>query len=335
MRAVYCWIRLVLVLCLVFSLSFGAAAAEKTVVLVDYSWDSVQFHNRIAGFLLESGFDFKPDYLFSESMPGLMGLERGDIQISMETWVDNVWEWWTGAQEKGTVVNLGKIFPDAPQGWYVPTYMIKGDESRGIKPMVPDLKTVQDLKEYWELFRDPEDPTKGRFLNGPSGWKVSSHNVDKIQAYGLGDVFRAFDPGSQTALATAIVGAYERGKPIVAYYWEPTPIMGKLDMTMLEEPPYDKEILEGTRACAYPAAQVLKCLNAEFAEKNPLVVEFLKRYHTTLAQTNEGLAYMKNEGKSPEEAAVWFLKQNPELWKAWISDPERIEKVEQRLAKTK
>jgi glycine betaine/proline transport system substrate-binding protein len=276
-----------------------------------------------------------PDYLFSESMPGLMGLERGDIQISMETWVDNVYEWWTGAQEKETVVNLGKIFPDAPQGWYVPTYMIKGDESRGIKPVAPDLKTVQDLKKYWELFRDREDPTKGRLYNGPSGWKVSSHNVDKITAYGLEEVFNAFDPGSQTALATAIVAAYQKGEPIVAYYWEPTPIMGKFDMTMLEEPPYDKDTFEKNRGCAYPAAQVLKCLNAEFAASNPAVVEFIKRYHTSLAQTNEGLAYMQDEGKTSEEAAIWFLKTHPDLWKTWIADSQRIDKVEKALAKAK
>lgn len=333
MRVANRWIRMVLALCLVITVGLGASAAQKPVVLVDYSWDSVQFHNRVAGFLLESAFELKVDYLFSESMPGLMGLERGDIQISMETWVDNVWEWWTGAQEKGTVISLGKIFPDAPQGWYVPTYMIRGDEARGIKPVAPDLNKVQDLEKYWELFKDPEDPTKGRFYNGPSGWKVSSHNVAKLNAYNLANHFRAFDPGSQTALATAIVAAYERGKPIVAYYWEPTPIMGKLDMTMLEEPPYDKEILETTRGCAYPAAQVLKCLNAEFAGENPVVVEFLDRYHTTLAQTNEGLAYMKDEGKTSEEAAVWFLTQNPDLWKAWVTDPQRIEKVEKALAK--
>ena len=326
-RAKYC----LMVLWLVLMCASGAMAAGEQVVLVDYSWDSVQFHNRIAGFLLENAFDMKPEYLFSESMPGLMGLERGDVQISMETWVDNVYEWWANAQEKGTVVSMGKIFPDAPQGWYVPTYMIRGDASRGIEPVAPDLKTVQDLKKYWKHFEDPEDREKGRFYNGPSGWKVSSHNVAKLDSYGLADRFRAFDPGSQTALATAIVGAYERGKPVLAYYWEPTPIMGKLDMTMLEEPAYDKEVFESTKGCAYPAAQVLKCLNASFAEEHPQVVEFLKRYHTSLAETNEGLAYMKDSGKTAEEAAVWFLGQKPELWKAWLADPAGIARVEKAL----
>ncbi len=334
-KSVCGWKKLVVGFCLSLMFAGAASAASNSVVLVDFSWDSVQFHNRITGFLLENGFDMEPEYIFSESMPGLMGLDRGDVQISMETWVDNVYEWWTDVQEKGTVLSLGKIFPDAPQGWYVPTYLIHGDKARGIEAVAPDLKTVQDLEKYWDLFKDPENPDMGRFYNGPSGWKVSSHNVAKLGAYGLAGYFRPFDPGSQTALATAIVGAYERGKPILAYYWEPTPIMGKLDMTKLEEPAYDKTTFEKTKGCAYPAAKVLKCINAEFAEEHPEIVEFLKRYHTSLAQTNAGLAYMKDEGKTSAEAAVWFLGQNPDLWKSWVADSQRIEKVEKALAASK
>lgn len=323
--------KVMLVLGLVLALVSGASAASERVTLADYSWDSVQLHNRIVGFILEKGFGYEVDYMFAETMPGLLGVQRGDIQISMETWVDNFPEWWKEAQEEKSVVNLGSTFPDAPQGWYVPTYLIEGDAERGIEPLAPDLKSVKDLRKYWELFKDPEEPTKGRFYNGPAGWKINTVNVKKLEAYGLDDVIRAFDPGSQTALATAIVSAYEKGEPVVAYYWEPTAVMGKLDMTMLEEPPYEEEVFRKNYGCAYPSTTVLKFANPEFAENNPEVIRFLKRYHTSLAQTNKVLSYMNQERADLEEAAIWFLMQYPDLWKQWVADPDRVEKIEKAL----
>ena len=327
-----CILSLIALLLTAFSLgSSMSIAAEKPVVFVDFSWDSVQFHNRVAGFILEHGFDKKVEYTFAESMPGLMGIERGDIDLTMELWADNVFEWFDKAKAANAVVTVGKVFPDAPQGWYVPTYVIEGDKTRGIEPMAPDLKTVDDLRKYWELFKDPEDPSRGRLYNGPSGWVVHSHNLAKLEAYGLDQNFVAFDPGSQSALAAAIVGSYEKGQPILAYYWEPTPIMGKLDMTMLEEPEYDEEVFKQNRGCAYVAAKVLILLNADFAENNPEIAEMLGRYETTLAQTNEGLAYMKDNNVKAEEAAVWFLKKYEQDWKSWVANDVRIKNIEKAL----
>ena len=307
--------------------------AEETVKFADFSWESVQLHNRIVGHILEKGFDKKVEYLFVESLPGLMGIERGDIQLSMEGWVDNVLEFWTKAQEKGDMVSLGKNFPDAPQGWYVPTYVIKGDPERGIEPLAPDLRSVEDLPKYAHLFPDPEDPEKGRFLNGPTGWNCSSINTKKLKAYGLDTYFNNMFTGSSSALATGIAAAYKKGRPVLAYYWEPTPILGMFDMTLLEEPPYSEEIWETTKACAYPSCRVLKLANAEFLEENPTVEAFLRRYNTTLDLTNKVLAYMEKNDATLEETARWFLKEYPDLWKDWLQgqDPKIVKKVEASL----
>ena len=93
-----------------------------------------------------------------------------------------------------------------------------------------------------------------------------------------------------------------------------------LDITMLEEPPYDPDRWgEGKDyGCAFPAARVHIGVNAKFAEKNPLVVEFLKKYETTLAQNNEALAYMQEQEASVDDAAIWFLKNFTDVWKGWL-----------------
>ncbi|MBO8153855.1 ABC transporter substrate-binding protein [Thermovirga sp.] len=339
MRKAFKGMLAVVLLSFVVVLLVGAAfAADKKVVFVDHSWNSIQMHNRIAGYILEKGYGYKPDYMFAESVPGLTGLARGEINVLMELWVDNVLDWYKEEVEgTGRVLDLGEVYPDAPQGWYVPTFVIKGDAKRGIKPMAPDLKSVFDLPKYWELFKDPENPKKGRFYNAVPGWVVHDINLKKLEAYGLLKYFEPFDPGSQTALATAIVSNYEKGKPVLAYYWEPEWIMGMLDMTKLEEPPYDPNRWGKDKdfGCEFPPSKVHIGINAKYAKENPEIVEFLKKYETTLAQNNAALAFMQKNEASVEDAAIWFLKTYQDVWSKWVDDPEKVEKVRKALEKEK
>lgn len=295
----------------------GPSGEKPTLVFGDFSWDSVQVHNRIAGFIIEHGYGYPVDYKFGDTIPILQGLQDGSVHITMELWPDNIREAWQKAVDSGRVLDLGRNYPEAPQGWYVPAYVVEGDPERGIAPMAPDLRTVQDLERYWQLFEDPSEPGKGRFYNCPTGWVCSDINLQKLEAYGLTDRFTAFNPGSEAGLNTSIATAYEQGKPWVGYYWEPTWITGKYELIRLEEPAYSDECWESDKACAYPPSQVLVAANSRLEAMAPEVVEFLKRYDTTLEQTAAALAYMQDENAKPEEAAVWFL-QTYRDWEQWV-----------------
>lgn len=311
----------------------GDGKQKEKLVMADVSWDSVKVHNRIVGFILQHGYGYpEPQYTFGETLPLLQGMSRGDIDITMEVWKDNYEEPWNEMVSSGAVLDLGSNFPDAPQGWYVPTYMIKGDPERGIEPMAPDLKSVSDLPRYWQLFKDAEVPTKGRLHNSPPGWAVTAINEVKFKTYGLDQTFNLFSTGSDTALATSMFAAYEKGQPWLGYYWEPTWIMGQLDMTMLEEPEYNAEVYNdpNNRGCAFPAAQVLKGVHSSLIDKAPEVVELVSKYQTSLEENNDFLAYMQENNGEAEEAAIYFLKKYPERWKSWV--PEEVaQKVEQAL----
>ena len=87
-------------------------ASGKKVVFVDHSWNSIQMHNRIAGYILEKGYGYKPDYIFAESVPGLTGLARGEIDVIMELWIDNVRDWYEEEVVKNKkVIDLGEFTP--------------------------------------------------------------------------------------------------------------------------------------------------------------------------------------------------------------------------------
>lgn len=308
-----------LVLGLLLFTGFSATAASGDVlVLADLNWDSVQVHNRIAKIILEEGYGYTVQFTPGATITLFAGLERGDVDINMECWVENQQEAYDKAIAAGTVIDLGANFPDSWQGWLVPTYVIKGDPERGIKPMAPDLKSVYDLPKYWKLFQDPEDPDKGRFFTCVPGWECEKINEKKIKAYGLDETYNIFAPGSDAALNGSMAAAYKKGKPWFGYYWAPTWVLGKFDMTPLEEPAYDPDKWGTSYKCAYPSVSVNIVVNADLPKKAPEVVEFLKNYETTQAMANKFLAYMQDNDASTEDAAKWFLKNYESLWTSWV-----------------
>ena len=303
-----------------------------TVVFGDLDWDSNAFHTQVARFILENGYGCETDAIPGSTIPILAGVVRGDIDIAMEVWTSNLPEVWAEGLAEGKVLNLGTNFPDATEGWFVPRYLVEGEDAAA-----PDLKAVSDLPKYKDLFADPEEPGKGRFYNCLTGWACEVTNTKKLNVYGLLDDYTNFRPGSGAALAAAIESAYKREQPVVGYYWGPTALLGKLDLVQLEEPAYDKEVWdtlistdEPTEATAYPSTEVVLTANAEFAEAAPAIIDFLKGYETSNDVVSKALAYMEENDAEPEDAAKWFLENNEDLWTAWVP-ADVVERVKAAL----
>jgi len=308
----------VLLLLIPFTGCTAGKAEKETIVFGEGNWDSCQLHSRIAAFILENGYGYQSEFVPGDTIPLFAGLASGDLDVEMEIWVENQQEAYDKAIAAGQVVDLGSNFPDSWQGWLVPTYVVKGDPARGIEPMAPDLKTIDDLPKYWELFKDPEVPTKGRFYNGVPGWESTGHNTQKLETYGLDGYFTNFLPGSDAAMSASMVAAYEKGEPWFGYYWAPTWVLGELDMTRIEEPPFDQEIWETTRGCNFPTNKVNIAVNSSLPDRAPEVVEFLRKYETTTAMVNEMLSYMQENKASTGEAAIYFLQEYESLWTSWV-----------------
>jgi glycine betaine/proline transport system substrate-binding protein len=120
--------------------------------------------------------------------------------------------------------------------------------------------------------------------------------------------------------------AYKRGKPWIGYYWAPTWVLGKLDMTQLEEPPFDDAIFRTTAACGYPAVKCDIIVHKNLPKWAPDVVAFLKKYETTLDINNKFLAQMRDTDGKADDGAMWFLKNYESLWTQWVA-PDVAAKV--------
>ena len=324
------WIAAAMFLAAAMLGGVSSSAAKTPIVFADLGWDSVQVHNRIAGFIIEKGLGYPIKFVQGETImlnKALIQAKGGEApNVNMESWIENMQGLYDEGIAKGKdpnseegIINLGANFPNSVQAWYVPRYVVEGDPDRGIKPMAPDLKSVFDLPKYWELFKDPEDPTKGRFYSCIPGWMCAIVNEKKFEAYGLKDYYNIMQPGSGPALAASMESAYKRGKPWLGYYWAPTWVLGKLDMFQLEEPPFDQQIWDTTKACAYPSVKCDILVHKKLPQQAPEVVAFLKNYETSLEITNKFLAYMQDNKATTEAAAMWFLKQYEDLWTQWVS----------------
>lgn len=308
----------------------GNVKKSETVVFGDAGWDSMKFHNAVAMYIADVAYDIESEETSGSTAVTYGALKTGDIQVYMETWTDNI-ATYTEDVEAGTVIELGVNYDDNIQGIYVPRYVIEGDSERGIEAVAPDLRSVEDLKNYSDIFVDPEDSSKGRIYGAISGWGIDEIMRNKVEFYGLDEFYNYMDPGSDAALSAAIAGAYEKGEPIVAYYWEPTWLTGKYDLVLLEDAPYDPDLfLEGKTEC--PSVRLTVSVNPEFEEEYPEFCEFLSKYATSSDLTSEALAYIDDNDAEYIEAAKWFLIEHDEVIDQWLP-AEKAELVRDALTK--
>jgi glycine betaine/proline transport system permease protein/glycine betaine/proline transport system substrate-binding protein len=328
--------RVLLVLSLIaaasgMALPSSADAASKTIVFTNNQWDSQMFHNELAKFIVENGFDgYEVRLSTGSSTLNWQGLINGDVDLDIESWTDNVATYEADVAAKD-IVPLGILVPDSAQGFYVPRYMIEGDPERGIEPRTPDLKNVADLVRYAGVFEDPEEPGRGRLYGAIPGWMIDGVLFKKYEYYKLNEDYNYFRVGSEAVLFASLASAYNLGEPWVGYCYEPTWITGKLDVVLLGDAPYDPELFQKGE-CEIPKQALRIVCGGHFPEKAPDLLDFFKKYQTGSAIVSEALAHIEETGESHAATAVWFLKGHDALLDDWLA-PEQAEKVRGALAR--
>lgn len=314
-----------------------AANARGPIHFGDITWESGSLTTEILRFIVEKGYGYPTDTLPGSTVSMEVALARNDIQVIAEEWAGRS-PAWVKAEQAGQVFSIGDTVKHADEGWYVPAYVIKGDEQRGIKALAPDLHAVDDLKRYAAVFKDPESPDKGRFLNSPSGWTSETVNSQKLKAYGLDALYVNFRSGSGAALDAEITSSIRRGKPVLFYYWSPTPLMGRYQLVRLEEPAFDAQAWATLTDASNPQpvgtrslpAKLSIGVSAAFRQQYPDLVTFFAKVDLPIDTLNAALANMNEQRQQPSAAAQAFLKAHPAIWHAWLPT-EVAAKVEAAL----
>lgn len=299
--------------------------AGRPVKLADQTWESATFTMHVVKALLETAYGCKTEVVPGTPAATESALAQNDLQIIAEIWTGR-----SPIIEKATKAGDIKVVGDtlqggAQQGWYVPDYVVHGDSARGIEATAPDLKSWRDLSRYKQLFRDPEDPSKGRFLNCPSGWVCEQTNSRLLEIHGLNDDYTNFRAGTGAALDSAISAAYDRGVPILFYYWQPAGLMAKYKFAKVEQDAFNKScwdtIVSGQgELCSsdFLTARLGVGVSTPFANANPEIIAFLEKLSFQAPMLNKMILDMTESHAEGQDIAARFLRSNPDIWHAWL-----------------
>ena len=303
---------------LVFAAGMALAADCGRVTIGEMDWNSARVIANVEKFILEVGYGCEVEILQTTTVPCLTSMvEKGEPDVASEFWVNSVKENFEKGVAEGRIVAAGDVLSDSVEGWYLPAYFVEAH---------PDVRTVAQVMANAQLFQDPEDPAKGRFYNCPSGWACKIINTNLFRAYGMGKHFNNFDPGSAEGLSASLAKAYERQEPWIGYYWEPSAILGKYPMVMVDMAAFDakghecnaRKDCDAPYAGRYPPTRVLSATTKAFADNHPEVFAFIRNVSIPNAVMNAVLAWGEDLQAEGNEMAGYFMVKHEALWSSWL-----------------
>ena len=301
---------------------------QPRIVFSDLNWASAQLQNRIAQYILETGYGYETDVVFGATLPLLQGLRAGDTQITMEIWLPNQDAAWVDALAEGSVKEVGfSLGADWQSAFVIPRYL---------QEEYPELDSIEDLKDpqFKELFETPDSDGKARLVSCVIGWACEGVNDAQIAAYGLEDHVFSVKPGDGAAANADLYGAYERQEPWLGYQWGTNDPALLLDLVRLEEPAYTDDCWTGLQAyieagfdgpapsagCGYRDAEIKIAIRTELADSEPELVSVLESWSFDIPQYGTVVAWQQdNPNADIAESALWWLNNNQDEWSGWVT----------------
>ena len=183
----------------------GTSPDKPTILFADNQFESIWINNAVAKFIIEEGYGYPVETIEMTTVIAQVSLAQGDVHVWLEMWEQNWIENYNDEVAAGNIENLGMVYEGGPQMFVIPMWVHEKY----------DIVTIFDMADHWELFQDPEDSSKGLFLNCIIGWQCQAINLVKLEAYGLLDYYNLIEPGSAGALEAALAAPqirYEASK---------------------------------------------------------------------------------------------------------------------------
>lgn len=309
--------RAALTVLLIAAIAGPTLAEDMKIKFAENDWTGQLIDVNLAKIILNEHMGYQAELVFADYTGEWPALARGDLDVAMEIWPSistaSTEEW---IDKKHKVEKIGDLGVTASAGWYVPTYVIKGDAARGIAPMAPDLKSYKDLNKYAKLFSRPETGDAGFCLDSIPTWEL--HNEDRIK--NLGVTLKNVYAGSEGALMAEIDAAYTAGAPLLlCNLWTPHWVHAKYDLTEIELPPYSDECFaSGRYDCDFATDTLFNVARVGFKAEHPRAYQFLKNMQLT-ADQQQAIMLEVDVKKTPVEQAVRnWMAANESVWKLWI-----------------
>lgn len=303
----------------------AAFAAEDCgeVTIAEMNWASAGLAAWVDKVILEEGYGCDVALVTGDTVPTFTSMnEKGEPDVAPELWVNAVKVPLEAAQKEGRIVIASEILKDGGiEGFWVPTKLAEEN----------DIKTIEDAMARPDLFPGAEDSSKGAFFSCPSGWACQIITANQFRALkGEEKGFELVDSGSAAGLDGSIARAFNQDQGWLGYYWAPTAILGKYDMTKLDlGVEHDREEWDNCTVVnncpepklnEWPRSEVFTAVTKEFADSNAVTMDYLGKRAWSNDTVNELLAWMGDNQATNEDGAFYFLENYPQVWSEWVSE---------------
>ena len=295
-------------------LPMAANAECGEVSVAEMNWTSGGIITGVTEFLLSEGLGCDVTVVPSATTTAITSLaENNEPDIVPELWVNSAPAYFDLAEE-GKVVKASDSFSEGgTEHWLVPSYLVEEH---------PELATIEGILDNPEL-------VGGRFNNCPDGWGCRIVNDSMVEALDLeGNGIEVFNHGSGETMPAAMASAYESEEPYFGYYWGPTAPLGKYDFVSVDLGEYDEDVhacnqdtdCNDVGVSAFPSAGVFNVATADFAEREPEAMALLENITFDNDLMNSLLAWHEENNASNDEAVVYFLQNNQDVWMSWLNE---------------
>ena len=301
----------------------GAADSKGLIKFHEADWTGNLINGKIVEILLTEHLDYEVEYVFLPAGPAAWeAIVAGDIDVAFEFWPTYSPERHQYIAEyggDGSVEYFGETGLVGKSGWYVPRYMLEGDESRGIEATAPDLESWEQLNKYKDLFATPETAPKGRLLACPiPAWQAG----DELRVEKLGLDFHPVVLGTEVAQFAELEAAYTRGEPLLMYTWEPHWTHALYDLVKLRLPEYTDECFDAeagwVQPCDWPDELPYNFGSATLKDRHPDVHTVVRSFSIDNEQQTAMVFEVDVNERDVEEVVREWMAANEDVWRAWL-----------------
>ena len=304
-----------------FSISSTGARADCGEVSIGaMGWSSGKTIAAVATFVLEQGYGCTVVVMPTDTEPSITSIdENGQPDIIIEVWKNSA-PLYDRLENEQKLITASNVFKNGgEEGWWIPTKLVE---------KYPKLRTIIGVLANPEL-------VGSRFHNCPVGWgcRIVNDNlkiVHQLEANGI----EIFDHKSVADLNATIDDAFANDDPWFGYYWGPSRMLGKYEMTMVDIGDVDTEQHainqspdtpeEKLAPSGFPSVSVLNVVKVDLAKKEPEAFKFVQNISFQNDIISKMLAWKEANNASVEQAAAWILTNHKNVILDWVNEDAKV-----------
>ena len=285
---------LLLVGAFMFGACGGGGEADETVNFGTVDWPEAVAKTNVASIIVDAlGYQTEVQELGVPTV--FQGLDTGDLDVFVEAWFPTMQ---TNFDEVQDVESVTTNLEEA-------TFSIAVNR----EACEAGVTSHEDLAEFADRFEEGGTPTIYGLEPGNDGNQVVLDMIENDQ-YNLGD-WKLVE-SSTTGMLSEVDRRLGDGEWVAWTGWEPHWMNNRYDMCLLEDP---EEAWGGQ-------SHVETLVNNEFPEQFPELYTFFEQMVVTPEIQRELIDGIDNSGLSPEEFALQWLRENPEITDNWLAGIE-------------